>query len=565
VSGEARPTVGTQANARARSKGPVDPELVRRSRPVRRQLAICVVLGIATAVAVVAQAWWLAQVMAGGFAGVGLSPLWWPLAGVAVAIAARALLGWANDVAAARTGAQVKAQLRCDVMTAVLGPRPASGGQSTGQLIALLGAGLDALDGYLGRYLPQLVLAVVVPLVVVVAILLTDVASAVTIALTLPLIPLFMALIGIVTADQTQRRWQAMQRLAHHFTDVLSGLLTLKVFGRARSQVEGLRRVGEQHRSESMAALRWAFLSAFVLELLATISVALVAVGIGLRLVHGGVDLRSALFVLLLAPEAYLPLRLVGTHFHDSAEGVEAAQDAFAVIAAAPPPRRGIASPDPAQAEIVVDGVTVSYARRTTPALADVSLLVRPGETVALAGPSGCGKSSMLAVLLGLVEPSSGRVLVGGLELGEIDLASWRAQTAWVPQRPALLSGTVADNVSLGQPETNIDEVRAALVTAGAAELDPALRVGDLGVGLSAGQQRRVGLARALLRVQTGQARLLLLDEPTAGLDAATETGIVDRLRKLDVTVVAVAHRWSLLAHADRVVQLIPPVAQAGA
>jgi ATP-binding cassette subfamily C protein CydD/ATP-binding cassette subfamily C protein CydCD len=522
------------------------------------------VLGIATAVTIVAQAWWLAQVLGDGFAGVGLGPLWWPLAGVAVAIAARAALGWAHEIAAARTAAQVKAQLRCDVMTAVLAPQPAAGGQSTGQLIALLGAGLDALDGYLGRYLPQLVLAVVVPLVVVVAVLLTDVTSAITIALTLPLIPLFMALIGIVTADRTQRRWQAMQRLAHHFTDVLSGLTTLKVFGRARSQVEGLRRVGEQHRSESMAALRWAFLSALVLELLATISVALVAVGIGLRLVHGGVDLRSALFVLLLAPEAYLPLRLVGTHFHDSAEGVAAAQDAFAVIAAAPPPRRGVAAPDLAQAEIVVDGVTVSYPGRTTPALVDGSLLVRPGETVALAGPSGCGKSTLLAVLLGLVEPSSGRVLVGGLELDEIDLASWRAQTAWVPQRPALLSGTVADNVSLGHPETNIDEVRAALVAAGAAELDPAGRVGDLGVGLSAGQQRRVGLARALLRVQTGRARLLLLDEPTAGLDAASEAGILDRLRKLNVTVVAVAHRRSLLAHADRVVQLAPPIAQAG-
>ena len=547
---------------RTRSTRPVDPELLRRSRPVRRQLAICVVLGIATAVAIVGQAWWLAWVLADGFAGVGLGPLWSPLTGVAVAIVARAALGWAHEVAAARTASQVKAQLRRDVMAAVLGPRPAASEQSTGQLIALLGAGLDALDGYLGRYLPQLVLAVVVPLVVGVAVLLTDVTSAVTIALTLPLIPVFMALIGLLTVERTQSRWRAMQRLAHHFTDVLSGLTTLKVFGRARGQVEGLRRVGERHRSESMAALRWAFLSALVLELLATISVALVAVGIGLRLVHGDLDLRSALFVLLLAPEVYLPLRLVGTHFHDSAEGVAAAQDAFAVIAGAPPVRPGVAAPDLADVEIVVDGVTVSYPGRTAPALADVSLLVRPGETVVLAGPSGCGKSSMLAVLLGLVEPSSGRVQVGRLELSEIDLATWRAQTAWVPQRPALLSGTVADNIALGQPATDLNLVRAALLAAGAGDLDPARRVGDLGVGLSAGQQRRVGLARALLRVQTGQARLLLLDEPTAGLDAATESAILDGLRKLDVTVVAVAHRPSLLAHADRVVHLataVPP------
>jgi ATP-binding cassette subfamily C protein CydD len=549
--------------SRSGSARPVDPELLRRSRPVRRQLAICVVLGTATAVAVVGQAWWLAWLVADGFAGVGLGPLWWPIAGVAGAIVARAALGWAQEVAAARTSAQVKAQLRCDVMTAVLGPRPAGRGQSTGQLIALLGAGLDSLDGYLGRYLPQLVLAVVVPLVVGVAVLLTDVTSAVTIALTIPLIPIFMALIGLVTVDRTQRRWRAMQRLAHHFTDVLSGLTTLKVFGRAKGQVEGLRRVGEQHRSESMAALRWAFLSALVLELVATVSVALVAVGIGLRLVQGDLGLRSALFVLLLAPEVYLPLRLVGTHFHDSAEGVAAAQDAFAVIAGAPPVRKGLPPPDLGDAEIVVDGVTVSYPGRAAPALADASLLVRPGETVVLAGPSGCGKSTLLAVVLGLVEPSSGRVLIGRLGLGEIDLATWRAQTAWVPQRPALLSGTVADNVALGQPETDPDSVQAALFAAGASDLSPERRVGDLGVGLSAGQQRRVGLARALLRVQTGQARLLLLDEPTAGLDAAAESAILDGLRKLDVTLVVVAHSPSVFARADRVVQLRPSSTQA--
>jgi ATP-binding cassette subfamily C protein CydD len=557
MSAQAVSTVG----ARSGSTRPVDPELLRRSRPVRRQLAICVVLGTATAVAIVGQAWWLAWLLADGFAGVGLGRLWWPLAGVAAAIVARAALGWAQEVAATRTSAQVKAQLRCDVMAAVLGPRP-GGGQSTGQLIALLGVGLDSLDGYLGRYLPQLVLAVVVPLVVGVAVLLTDVTSAVTIALTIPLIPVFMALIGVVTIERTKRRWRSMQRLAHHFTDVLSGLTTLKVFGRARGQVEGLRRVGEQHRSESMAALRWTFLSALVLELVATLSVALVAVGIGLRLVHGDLDLRSALFVLLLAPEVYLPLRLVGTHFHDSAEGVAAAQDAFAVIASAPPVRNGLPPPDLADVEIFVDGVTVSYPGRTAPALADASLLIRPGEMVVLAGPSGCGKSTLLAVLLGLVQPSSGRVLVDRLGLDEIDLATWRAQTAWVPQRPALLSGTVADNVALGQQETDIDCVRAALLVAGAAELDPGRRVGDLGVGLSAGQQRRVGLARALLRIQTGQARLLLLDEPTAGLDAATERVILDGLRELGVTVVVVAHRTSVFARADRVVQLHPPSAQ---
>jgi ABC-type transport system involved in cytochrome bd biosynthesis fused ATPase/permease subunit len=309
-------------------------------------------------------------------------------------------------------------------------------------------------------------------------------------------------------------------------------------------------------------------LSSLVLELLATVSVALVAVAVGLRLLGGQLDLRTALFVLVLAPEAYLPLRLLGANYHASAEGMKVAEEIFEVLERpAPAPGARVDVPDPASEAIAVRDLTVTYPGRAQPALAAVSLQVEPGEVLAVTGPSGCGKSTLLAVLLGLVTPDAGGVAVGGVDLAELDIAAWRSRVAWVPQRPHLFSTSVADNVRLGRPDASVDDVWAALADAGLEGVVRALpdgidtRLGERGAGLSAGERQRVALARAFLR----DAPLLLLDEPTAGLDAATEEGILRTIRDMvrDRTVVLVAHRPTLVAMADRVVRLAPPPAPA--
>ncbi|WP_026927483.1 thiol reductant ABC exporter subunit CydD [Granulicoccus phenolivorans] len=513
-------------------------------------------MGILTAVLVLAQSWVLSQTVAGVFA--DRSPAGVPFGGPAGAIGlfalillGRAGLAWVNSCLAHRSAARVKAQLRHDIVAARLAAptRP----QPTGRLITLMTQGLDALDGYYAKYLPQLGLALTVPVIVLVAIVLTDWESALIIALTLPLIPMFMILIGKVTQARMDRRWVVQSRLAHHFGDLVAGLPTLQVFGRARAQETGLIRTEEKHREETMSTLRVSFLSAFVLELVATYSVALVAVPIGIRLVYGQLDLAAGLFVLMLAPEAYLPVRKVGAHYHDSVDGIAAADEAFAVIDGTDLP--GGTRPAPAQGPVALENVSVTYPGTSEPALTGLSLEVRPGEVVALVGPSGSGKSTALAALLGFVAPTDGRVLLAGVDLADCDIATWRSQLAWVAQEPGIINGTIADNVRLGDPGAADAQVETALSRARAAGLGANREIGDSGEGLSAGERRRVALARALLRIEAG-GRLLVLDEPTAGLDTDTEAEIIAEVRAAGVAALVVTHRPAVIAAADRVVSV---------
>lgn len=535
-------------------RAPLDPRLVRRARAVRRQLAVSVLAGGLEALLIVAQAWLLAFVVARGFHQDGLGhAVVLAVVAVGVVLATRAGSAWVVEVAGARAATETKTQLRADLVDALLRPRREQA-RDTGATIAVVGPGLDALDPYLARYLPQLVLAFVVPAVMVVALASTDLLSAATVAITLPLVVLFMVLVGLLTRERTERRWQAMKRLAHHFTDVLAGLTVLTVHGRAAGQADGLRAVGDRHRRTTVAALRLAFLSALVLELVATISVALVAVSVGLRVVDGRMGLQSALFVLLLAPEAYLPIRRLGAQFHDSEPGRAAAADALAVIEAAPP-QGGAPAPDPARAAVVLEAVSVVYPDRDRPVLDPIDLELRPGRIVALAGPSGSGKSTLLRVVLGLQAPTSGRVSIDGTDLADIDPTAWHRRVAWVPQQPTLFAGTVADNVRLAADDATPDEVRAVLAAAGAAGIEPGRVVVDTDHGLSAGEVRRVALARALLRVRRG-ATLLVLDEPTAGLDDAAEAEALAAVRSSGVGALVVAHRPAVLDACDDVVRL---------
>jgi len=396
---------------------------------------------------------------------------------------------------------------------------------------------------------------------VIVAVASEDWISAAIVAVTIPLIPLFMALVGAVTGERNARQLQVLERLSGHFLDVVRGLPTLKVFGRAKAQARAIGEIAESYRSAAMGVLRVTFLSSLILELVATISVALVAVAIGLRLLDGDMGLRAGLFALVLAPEAYLPVRRLGAHYHASAEGLAAAERVFEILER-PLPANGTRTsfPDPGRAEIAIEGLEVSYPERDEPAIGGFSLTIEPGETVAIVGPSGCGKSTLLSVLLGFVTAEAGSVRVGGVDLGEIERGAWRERLAWVAQRPHLFGASIEQNVTLGRAGISRDEVWEALAAAGLAErvkeLPDGLQsvLGEGGAGLSAGERQRIALARAFVR----DAGLLLLDEPTASLDGDTEAGVVEAIGRMAQgrTAVLVAHRPALAAIADRTVTM---------
>ncbi|UIX32679.1 thiol reductant ABC exporter subunit CydD [Streptomyces sp. GQFP] len=543
---------------------PIDPRLLRYAGATRRFLLAVVGLGAVGAGLVIAQAMLIAEVVVGAFQdGLSVTELRTPLLLLVAVAGARAVVSWLTELAAHRTSAAVKSELRGRLLerSVALGPGWLSG-QRTGSLVALATRGVDALDDYFSRYLPQLGLAVVVPVAVLARIVTEDWVSAAIIVGTLPLIPVFMVLIGWATQSHMDRQWRLLSRLSGHFLDVVAGLPTLKVFGRAKAQAESIRRITGEYRQATMRTLRIAFISSFALELLATLSVALVAVTIGMRLVHGEMDLYIGLVILILAPEAYLPLRQVGAQFHAAAEGLAAAEEIFAVLET-PVPESGTGAVP--EGGVAFEGVTVRYPGRSVDAVADVSFAVEAGETVALVGPSGAGKSTLLHALLGFVRPAEGRVCVGEADLAGLDLEQWRSRVAWVPQRPHLFPGSIAENVRLARPDADDIAVRGALADAGALEFVDALpegvhtALGEDGAGLSAGQRQRLALARAFL----ADRPVLLLDEPTAALDGETEAEVVAAVRRLAVgrTVLLVVHRPALLGVADRVVRLEEAVA----
>ncbi|WP_433087924.1 thiol reductant ABC exporter subunit CydD [Dactylosporangium sp. CA-052675] len=534
---------------------PLDPRLLRYARATRAFLVLSVALGVALAGLVVAQATLLAEAITRVYLhGADVRAIGPVLAGLAAVVVLRAAVAWAQQAAATRAAAAVKRELRARLLAhaAALGPAAAP---PSGRLATLATRGLDALDAYFAKYLPQLVLGVLVPVIVLARLAPADLVAAGTVALTLPLIPVFMALVGLHTEAANRRQFRLLTRLSHHFLDVVAGLPTLRVFGRAKRQAAVIARISAEQRRVTMRTLRVALLSSLVLELLSTLSVALVAVGIGLRLVDGDLGLATALLVLILAPEAYLPLRQVGANYHASAEGLAAATEAFAILQT-PLPAAGASVPPPAP--VVFDRVVVTYPGR--PALPPFSATVAPGELVALTGPSGCGKSTLLSVLMGFATPSAGTVTVGGTDLAAADLDAWRRRVAWLPQRPWLGAGTIADNIRLGAGDVSLAALRAAAAEAGALGFIEALPdgfdtpLGDDGAGLSAGQRQRIALARVFLR----DAPLVLLDEPTAGLDPETEADLLAAIRAHAAgrTVIMAAHRPALVAAADRAIAL---------
>ncbi|MEV0092421.1 thiol reductant ABC exporter subunit CydD [Streptomyces sp. NPDC050738] len=539
--------------------------LLRIEPSARPAGALVLLAAVLAAGGVVGQALALAALLTDAFTGTGspATPALW----LAVAVAVRGGAGWLQAIAAQHAAAGVKLRLRTDLLRAAARSGPyAQHAPRTGEFSTLLTRGLDALDPYLIGYLPQLLLAALAPAAVAGAMLAHDPLSGVVLLVTLPLIPLFGALVGLHTRDATARQWAALSRLGGHFHDALRGLTTLRTFGRAEAQEALVGEVADRHRRATLRTLRIAFLSTLVLDTVATLSVALIAVPVGLRLLNGSLGLETALVVLLLAPEAYLPLRALGNRFHAGTEGLTTAREAFALLdagAGAGPGAQGTrpggrTAPDSRTGHPAIrfDHVTVALPGRPQPLLKDVSFTVGAGERIALTGPSGAGKSTLIALLLGLVRPQSGRILIDGEELDGLDPELWRRSIGWVPQRPHLFDRSVADNIRLGDPAATDRQVEAAARTAAAHDFICALpqrydtRLGVRGTGLSVGQRQRIALARAFLR----DAPLVLLDEPTAGLDHESEAAVLaaSSLLTRGRTVLVVAHRPALLADADR-------------
>jgi ATP-binding cassette, subfamily C, bacterial CydCD len=531
-----------------------DRRLLRYGRSSRPFLLLSVVLGVATAACVLAQALILASAISSVFLGsADLSAIARHLWLLAAVIIARAVLAHWQETAAARASAAVKSQLRSALIrrTVAEGPR----GLRTGEVAQLATRGVDALDPYFARYLPQVVLTGIVTPLFLVTVWITDWISGLVILVTLPIVVLFMVVAGLAARRTTDRQWRTLERLANHFLDIVDGLTTLRVFGRARAQQDAVASVTDEYRRATMGVLRVAFISSFVLELFTSLSFAIVAVQVGLRLIAGDVGLPVALVVLLLAPEAFAPLRQLGANHHAAAEGVSVAENILDILDE-PAPRRGSDILPTVTSGVVADGVTVRRADgRTT--LVPVSFELHPDEVVAVVGPSGSGKTTLIEVLLGFQEPSAGSVRVGGVPLAGADHGRWLEQVAWLPQRPTLVEGTVADNVRLGAPDATDDDVRAALAQAACEEIAPGRLLVENGADLSAGQRQRIALARCFLRVARGAA-LLLLDEPTAHLDTVTEARVLGAIRGLAAgrCVLMVAHRPGAVDAADRVVDV---------
>ncbi|MCP2030688.1 ATP-binding cassette subfamily C protein CydD [Okibacterium sp. HSC-33S16] len=539
---------------------PLDPRLLRYAVSARWFLATGAVLGVATTASILAFAWLITKCITGAIEGQSLGDLL-PFIGMLAAVALlRALLVYAQDLVAARGAARVKSELRLGVLDAVRRLGPAFLAEKNSARVAtLLGRGMDALDDYFSKYLPQLILTVIVTPIVVLVVLLSDWLSAVFILVTLPLIPIFMILIGWATQAVQRRQWTVLGDLSSGFVDTLGGLATLKIFGRESRQVKRMRSITTFYRIETMRVLRVSFLSSFALELAASLSVALVAVSIGLRLVDGSLGLTVGLFVLLLAPEAFLPLRQVGANFHAAAEGVAAAEDAFTILddARSLPAVESQTATDArgvSAGVLSVDHVTVDYGAGAV--AAPVTAEFRPHELTVIAGPSGTGKSSLLAAILGFA-PFSGSVRFANRPVPcSADERGW---LAWTGQRPSLSVGTVSENVALGSDAVDHGLVRRALDLAAAPEIDPDLAVGVAGAGLSGGQAQRVALARAIYRTLDRRSAVLLLDEPTSALDHGTEARLLDGLRivaESGVAVIVVSHRQAVINRADALVSL---------
>ncbi len=539
---------------------------------MRRLTRLAIVLGLTETLLLVGQAAVLAAVVQRAVIVGAPRPTLLPLlmSLLPLVVLRAVLVGWRTRVSF-RASARVRSRVRLALLAhlAQLGPMYVRG-QQGGALATSALDRVEALDGYFAHYLPQQVLAGLIPFVLVVTILPFSWVAAVILLVTGPLIPVFMVLVGKSAEAASQSQFQALARFGGHFLDQLQGLVTLKLFNRAATAAEAIEVTTDAYRRTTIKVLRIAFLSSTVLEFFASVSIALVAVYLGLSLL-GRLDfghystpltLGTALFILLLTPEFYQPLRLLGNHYHDRAQALGAAEAIQSLLALPLPERAGSVQvlPSPDRIGLQFENVSLAYEGRAAPALDAVSFAIEPGQRIAVVGPSGAGKSSLFNLLLGFAAPSAGRIVVNGLDLAELDQETWLRHLAWLGQNPMLFHGSIRDNIRVGRIGASAEEIervaRQAQVWAFARELPAGLDtpVGERGLRLSGGQAQRVALARALLR----DAPLLLLDEVTASLDGSSEQAILETLDDLSGrrTLLMLSHRLTGLDRADRILVL---------
>lgn len=512
----------------------------------------------------IVQAYYLAgvidMVFLQGQGAAAAAPSLWLLAGLACL---RALLTYREEVLAFTLAAAVKTAVRERLTRHVfrLGP-VALANQPAGELVTILSEGVENLEAYFAKYLPQLGKAVCIPVLILVIVWPLDRTTAAIMLVTAPLIPVFMVLIGKAAERMNQRQWETLNRLGAHFLDVLSGLTTLKLFGRSLEQVNIITRISREFRDATLDVLRVAFLSALALELLATISTALVAVALGLRLLYGEIAFMQAFFLLLLAPEYYLPLRLLGSQFHAGMAGKTAAADIVRILSLTGGERisgqQRLLSPR--RISLAFNEVQAVYREGNRPALHGISFTLEAGRHLAIVGPSGAGKSTVAALLLGFIRPAAGTILINDQDLSTLDSAEWLRHVAYVPQRPHVFQGTVAENIRLSRPDAPLAAVMEAAKAAGAHEFISSLPagydtlVGDGGRGLSGGESQRLAIARAFLQ----DAPLLILDEAARGLDVAAQARLDQALARLlqGRTAIIIAHRLATVRQADQILVL---------
>lgn len=548
----------------------LDRRLLKLAGVVKLSLALAVLGGFLAGIFTVLQARQISTVIARVFlGGHGLDdvlPLLWGLLGLLVA---RPLAVFLSELAAGEAALRVKASLRDRLAEHLLrlGPDFTSGERS-GELVNTAAQGVEQVDAYFSQYLPQLALAGLLPVAYLVIVFPHDPLSGVVLLLTGPLIPFFMFLIGANAQALTSNQWSALGRMSAYFLDTLQGLTTLKALGRSGEQAEKIAAVGEQYRETTVRVMRVTFLSALALELLSTMGTAIIAVQIGLRLLYGRIGFEEAFFLLLLAPEFYLPLRNLGLRFHAGMSGIAAAKRIFGILEVeAPNPELAVQAALPIQPLFVkLDGIRYDYSSdRSAPALEDFSLRLNPGEVTALVGPSGAGKSTLAHLLLRFIEPDRGSIHVNGVSLADLPIEDWRSLIAWAPQTPHLFHGTLTDNLRIASPDATTEQMQEALEWAGLSEFVAAqplglnTPVGEGGARISGGQAQRLALARVYLRTASSRpVPLLILDEPTAHLDPEQEQILAEKIRELcwDRTTLVIAHHLPTILNADRVIVL---------
>jgi len=548
---------------------PIEPWLRQQARPVRRLLRGTVALGSVNGLLLIAQAWVLAVIL--DAAAIDQHPLdtlvGWISALVALFLA-RAVVNRQAGRLAFEAGAAVRQGLRDAVFDRIEALGPAwSRRQRSGAIATTAVDGVEALERYFSQYLPQMQLTLVIPAAILVFVFPADWVSGLVLLLTAPLIPLFMILIGGHTERMNRRQWRTLTRMGAHFFDAIEGLTTLKLFGAARREAQLVGRIAEGYRQQTMRVLRVAFLSSAVLEFLASISIAMVAVYVGFRLLYGEIDYLHGLFVLLLAPEFYQPLRSMGSQFHARMDAIGAAEGLVDLMHE--PSATAVAKPnataEPRDAALPEHGPVafhdVGYAYQPDrPLIRELNLTMAPGQRIALVGPSGAGKSTIAQLLLGFLSPRSGRITFAGRDIATVAAERWRERLAWLPQRPTLFHGTIADNIALGHAEGTPAERTRMVAAARAAHALPFIEelpqgfetvIGDRGQGLSGGQIQRIALARAFYK----DAPIVVLDEPSTSLDRDSERLVgeaIDRLTEGRILLI-IAHRLQTIRHCDQI------------